>query len=639
MRDERVTFVREGATTGHSHRTDTVQESHTRAAESNSISRSSAPSSIDSATPRDELPVIALVACAKTKSAQPDKAKDLYASPLFRKSRAYVERHEWHWYILSALHGLVDPETVLEPYERSLLGAGRAARQEWASNVVRALEAILPYRARIVLLAGKSYYEFLVPGLEARGHVVEQPLEGLSLGRRLAFLGSFATGEGGNSIKQANSARGRSGAQARLPDELGPLSREHYEVARTFEGFFDRAAFLARYREHYSQRGSGSIIPSDYCFNRDNKGNPFHPRFLWWDGQHSYVFVGLHGAPKGFARTTRQPEAPSDSPDAIFDRGRKVGLDKDVPDNHLHVDMERARALAVRLHSVFLPSGKGIFGEHQMPEDILPVGLTIGSREHLLFLMLTVSVDYMRNASALWKAGCEAWADASLRYLYEPQNVVAAGYQKVEHDLKLCGISRKTRRDADAWFTISRTLAEKWKGDPRRFLGDCGNDAPTILRRLTRDNHLEDDRRRPDFPLLRGPKIGPLWVRMLRDNAGITLSALAEVPIPVDVHILRATLCTGVLHGDFAGSTNEIFERVRRAWRDATHGLSLTDEQPMVSMDVDAALWTLSRLGCSKRGNGELGPCRHDCPAAPGCITGTVRIQNDRCEVRTTAAR
>ncbi len=140
---------------------------------------------------------------------------------------------------------------------------------------------------------------------------------------------------------------------------------------------------------------------------------------------------------------------------------------------------------------------------------------------------------------------------------------------------------------------------------------------------------------RPFFPLLKGPKIAPLWVRVLRDNAGVELSGLDEVPIPVDVHVLRAALCTGALRGSFSGATAAIFEQVRGLWRDATRGLSLPDGRPMVALDLDEALWTLSRLGCSKRGNGPVGHCPPDCPAAPGCVAGTILTQPGRCTVTT----
>jgi hypothetical protein len=123
---------------------------------------------------------------------------------------------------------------------------------------------------------------------------------------------------------------------------------------------------------------------------------------------------------------------------------------------------------------------------------------------------------------------------------------------------------------------------------------------------------------------------------MLRDNAGIELVGLEEVPIPVDVHVLRATICSGVLTGKYEGSTDEIFSLVRRLWRDAVQDLRLPNGRAMVALDVDEALWTLSRLGCSKRGSASSDAGTKKCPAAPGCAEGRIVIKKGRCEINTT---
>ena len=68
---------------------------------------------------------IYLVSCvsqkATTATAKP--ARDLYLSNWFRKAKAYVElnrRAQDRWFILSAKHHLVSPETLLLPYEATL---------------------------------------------------------------------------------------------------------------------------------------------------------------------------------------------------------------------------------------------------------------------------------------------------------------------------------------------------------------------------------------------------------------------------------------------------------------------------------------------------------------------------------------
>lgn len=131
---------------------------------------------------------IALVSCVKSKQPTPAPARDLYTSTLFRGLRAYAEHVADRWYILSAEHGLVRPDQVLEPYEKTLNHMRRADRDRWAARVREQLVDVLPAGADVIVLAGQRYREGLVPFLEERGHTVSIPLEGLPFGKQLRFL-------------------------------------------------------------------------------------------------------------------------------------------------------------------------------------------------------------------------------------------------------------------------------------------------------------------------------------------------------------------------------------------------------------------------------------------------------------------
>lgn len=78
-------------------------------------------------------------------------------------------------------------------------------------------------------------------------------------------------------------------------------------------------------------------------------------------------------------------------------------------------------------------------------------------------------------------------------------------------------------------------------------------------------------------------------------NVGLSIQRLDEVPIPVDVHIARASLATGIVRGRYDGGLSEIYERIRRAWAAAVAGLKV-GERPMTALDVDEPLWHLSKL-------------------------------------------
>jgi hypothetical protein len=132
---------------------------------------------------------VALVSCVKSKQATAAPARDLYTSALFRGLRTFAERNADEWYILSAEHGLVEPSTVLEPYEKTLNRMRRAERDAWSSSVRAQLLEVLPPGADVIVLAGERYREGIVPFLRDHGFTVSVPLQGLPFGKQLQFLG------------------------------------------------------------------------------------------------------------------------------------------------------------------------------------------------------------------------------------------------------------------------------------------------------------------------------------------------------------------------------------------------------------------------------------------------------------------
>ncbi len=56
-------------------------------------------------------------------------------SEWFLRARRYVEASRCPWFILSAKYGLVSPDEVIAPYEKTLNDMGAGERREWASRV------------------------------------------------------------------------------------------------------------------------------------------------------------------------------------------------------------------------------------------------------------------------------------------------------------------------------------------------------------------------------------------------------------------------------------------------------------------------------------------------------------------------
>src|SRR5579884_2407249 len=129
-----------------------------------------------------------LVSCVAAKGPTPAPAKDLYVSPWFVKARAYIESRRAPWRILSAKHGLLDPETVIAPYDETLLAMGAAERRRWADGVLVHLAPLAEQYGTVCMLAGNRYREILMPELRRLFRQVDVPMETLRIGEQMAWL-------------------------------------------------------------------------------------------------------------------------------------------------------------------------------------------------------------------------------------------------------------------------------------------------------------------------------------------------------------------------------------------------------------------------------------------------------------------
>ena len=129
---------------------------------------------------------IGLVACSRTKADHAAPARELYVSPLFRAAREYAEHHygRGHWFILSARHGLVDPDAVLAPYDLSLRQLSPNEREAWGDRVAVKLTDRFPAGTVLWFHAGALYRDAIAPVVP---HQVRFPLVGLGIGEQLAW--------------------------------------------------------------------------------------------------------------------------------------------------------------------------------------------------------------------------------------------------------------------------------------------------------------------------------------------------------------------------------------------------------------------------------------------------------------------
>lgn len=112
---------------------------------------------------------IVLVSCvakkADVKEWEYRPAKEMYVSPLFQKAFAYAESlNPDHIYILSAKHGLLEPDEQIRKYNESLYSKSAKERITWGDNVLNCLKSkgVDIKNDNFTFLTGKIYCKHLI---------------------------------------------------------------------------------------------------------------------------------------------------------------------------------------------------------------------------------------------------------------------------------------------------------------------------------------------------------------------------------------------------------------------------------------------------------------------------------------------
>ena len=131
---------------------------------------------------------VALIGCVKTKANRRCKARDMYLSPLFRLSYKYAKQRKVdNIYILSAKYGLISEDTIISPYNKTLLTMSDIECRNWGGQIMTDIKHFFNINdTRFIVLAGDKYSRWLRNKLP----YLEEPLRGLSMGQRLQFLKS-----------------------------------------------------------------------------------------------------------------------------------------------------------------------------------------------------------------------------------------------------------------------------------------------------------------------------------------------------------------------------------------------------------------------------------------------------------------
>jgi len=129
---------------------------------------------------------IGIISCVSKKLEGSHQAKDMYRSSWFLKAKNYVETNFKHWFILSAKHGLLSPDTVIESYNIFLKETNRDYKYTWGNRVTTQILAGVPNGSELHLLAG-SCYRKPIEALSDK-YTIVVPMRGMGIGEQLQWL-------------------------------------------------------------------------------------------------------------------------------------------------------------------------------------------------------------------------------------------------------------------------------------------------------------------------------------------------------------------------------------------------------------------------------------------------------------------
>ncbi|MCY3597692.1 MAG: hypothetical protein OXG71_09720, partial [Rhodospirillales bacterium] len=216
----------------------------------------------------------------------------------------------------------------------------------------------------------------------------------------------------------------------------------------------------------------------------------------------------------------------------------------------------------------------------------------VSEREVRRFLTFICAVDYMRPAAALWRDGGVLFDKHP--EVFDPSHASTMAFDELRELLRAHRVSKKHRPDSNAWRRIARNLAVG-QGAVARVVHDGNGDAEDVLRDLRRKTGGQ-----ARYPLLRGPKIGPMWLRIMVDPGGARISRMELVPVAVDVQVRRVTENLGMT--DTKGlSLRRAKPLIQCAWRDAVQDADFGGARSIENTcaALDPALWFFGVHGCS----------------------------------------
>ena len=206
-----------------------------------------------------------------------------------------------------------------------------------------------------------------------------------------------------------------------------------------------------------------------------------------------------------------------------------------------------------------------------------------------MFLTFIAAMDRARDATSLWRAGVSLFG--SHPEVFDLSRAADLPFSTLRRLLAEPGVSQRHEQDTGAWLRIARSLAT----------GDGARVSDVIHRGVgDAEELLKEVRAGRRFPMLRGAKVGPMWIRMLAEPGGATITRIDRIPVAVDVHVRRVTENLGVTNTGGL-ELDEARSHIQSAWRKAVGAAQICGPSRITGTcaALDPALWSFGKYGCS----------------------------------------
>ncbi len=213
-----------------------------------------------------------------------------------------------------------------------------------------------------------------------------------------------------------------------------------------------------------------------------------------------------------------------------------------------------------------------------------------------LFLTFCAAMDRARDADRLWANGVrlfelEPWC-------FEPGEVARQPLHRLADALRSSAVSQRHSVDSAAWRLIAESLTDS-------LVAPVVYDA--VFAGIAEAQELLDAVRastpagNPLFPMLAGPKVGPMWVRMLVVPGEARIAGIGSVPVAVDVQVRKVTEYLGVTATHGLALDDHVRKAIQAAWQEDVARSGAEGPEPLrdTCAALDPALWFFGKWGCS----------------------------------------